>query len=102
MLEKPRNFVLGKRHSYSEIGAVFGIVPSLQNRAIWPAHTKEWRQSLGLSSDCGNGPRNLGLSLPSLAPIHRASPVSGRSGPNGIRPERRLLEVPMDRINHYP
>ena len=28
-LVKPRNFVLRKRRSYSEIGAVFGIVPRL-------------------------------------------------------------------------
>ena len=45
MLEKRRNFILGKRRSYSKIGAVFGIVPRLLNWAIWPAHTTEWRHS---------------------------------------------------------
>ena len=48
MLEKPRNFILGKRRSYSEIGAVFGIVPRLLNWAIWPTHNANGATHIGL------------------------------------------------------
>ena len=45
MLEKPYNFILGKRRSYSEIGAVFGIVPSLQQLGHMAGPHTEWCHS---------------------------------------------------------
>ena len=37
-----------------------------------------------------------------MAPFTGPFPVNGRAGPDKIRPERRLLEAPMDRMRSYP
>ena len=72
-MEKSRDFVLRKRRNYSEIGAVFGIVPRLQFWAIWPAHTLRMALIiLGLPSDGANGPSDLGPSDSQVGAIHRA------------------------------
>ena len=103
MLEKPRNFVLGKRRSFIQKSVHFVIVPRLQQWAIMAGpHTENGANHLGLPSDCANGPSNLGPSGSQNGAIHRASPVSGREGPNEIRPECWLLEAPMDRMRSYP
>ena len=74
-LVKPRNFVLRKRRSYSEIGAIFGIVPRLQFWAIMAGpHIENGANHLGLPSDGANGPSDLGLSDSQVGAIHRAFP----------------------------
>ena len=65
-------------------------------------HIENGTNHLGLPSDSAIGPSNLGPSDSQVGAIHWASPVSGRAGPDKIRPERRLLEAPMDRIRSYP
>ena len=50
MLEKRRNFVLGKRHSFIlEIGVVLKLFQACKTWANWPAHPRSWRQHDGLA-----------------------------------------------------
>ena len=86
----------------AEIGAVFEIVSSLQHWAIMAGpHTENGANHLGLPSDCANGPNNLG---PKDSHWRHSLGLTGgwAHGPDKIRPERRLLEAPMDRMRSYP
>ena len=71
-MEKPRNFVLGKRRGYSEIGTVLELFQVCKNWAIWPAHTENGATHLGFPSECANGPSNLGPRILKVGAIHRA------------------------------
>ena len=73
MLENPRNFVLGKRHSFIRKSVHFGIVPRLQHWAIIAGpHTENGANHLGLPSDGAIGPSDLGPSDSQVGAIHRA------------------------------
>ena len=96
-------FSFWENDAISEIGTVLEIVPRLQNLGHMAGpHTGNDANHLGLPSDSAIGPSNLGPSDSQVGAIHWASPVSGRAGPDKIRPERRLLEAPMDRMRSYP
>ena len=49
MLEKRRNFVLGKRRSYSKIGAVLELFQVCNIWAKWPAHLSISATHIGLA-----------------------------------------------------
>ena len=102
MLEKRRNFVLGKRRSFIlEIGAVLKLFQACNNGPYGRPTTENGATHLGLPSECANGPSNLG---PRTLSRRHSLGLSGEwtHGPNKIRPERRLLEAPMDRMRSYP
>ena len=48
-LEKPHNFVLGKRRGYSEIGAVLELFQVCKIGPIWPAHNANGATHIGLA-----------------------------------------------------
>ena len=87
MLEKLRNFVLGKRRGYSEIGTILELFQVCKNWAIWPAHTLRmapitWACPVIVQSD----PVTWAQVILKLAPITGPRLVIGRSGPIGFGP----------------
>ena len=95
MLEKSRNFVLRKRRSFMRNSVHFGIVPSLQQLDHMAGPTLRmapitWACPVIVQT----GPVTWAQGILNLVPFTGPYPVSGRAGPNKIRPEHQLLEVP--------
>ena len=81
-LEKPRNFILRKRRSYLEIGAVFGIVPRLLFWAIIGRPTTDkWRHSYWVSQVSGVGPSNMSPKPCSVCTCYLGLPSTCAIGP---------------------
>ena len=87
---------------FLKIGAVFEIVSSLQqlgHMAGPPLRMAPLTWACPVSVQTGPVTWAQGLSV---GAIYWASTGEWAHGPNEIRPERRLLEAPMDRMRSYP